>query len=63
MSWHYIQYQDVRGNDYQAWGAWADDFVGKSGVDWRWDDHAGLYFLCFARIEDVTAFRLKFNVR
>jgi len=56
-NWHYILYESWN----REWGAWLEESVGEQWVDYRFDDNAGYFFICFAREEDATAFKLKWK--
>jgi hypothetical protein len=63
MNWHYIEYRDADIiPDDLLWVSWLEANVGEYNVDWKWDDYAGYYFICFAKSEDAIAFRLKFGL-
>jgi len=62
VSWYYLEYQSLStyGHDIQEW---LDKHVGKNEIDYKWDDSAGRYFVCFKYKEDATAFSLKWEIK
>lgn len=59
---YYIEHGMHRSLVYIEWAEWLEEHVGNNGSQWKWDDFAGMFFICFAKEEDATAFKLKFNV-
>jgi hypothetical protein len=57
-TWYYIEHQPIE--NYLNWITWLTLNIPMD--DWKWDDHAGLLFICFRRHEDATAFKLKFEI-
>lgn len=62
MNWYYLEHALYPARTYGGWIRWLCDNVGCKGLDWKWDDHAGHYFICFRKEEDATAFKLRFDV-
>ena len=63
MKWYYIEEHGPQHPIvYMEWTFWLEENVGKYGEEWKWDDSGGYHFICFAKEEDITLFKLRFKL-